>query len=205
MERDVDNRGVEHDHKPSQAQEYERQMLALHALHSCIAHRAYHHVPPENETCQMLSPRCSGNKPGSVIGPICTGAGEGTRPSGSVPCQLTPCWLIEIDDVVGMGIDARGVLAELRELCSMPLQEGIKVCLGSPVCIVDDTSAVCAFVQCCPDVARLIPHLFGEANPLIDECLLLLRGRLKDVDQCDQVALFGNTHMFLLYTMMHER
>ena len=81
-----------------------------------------------------------------------------------------------------MGIDARGVLAELREVCSMPLQECIKVLLGSPVGIVDDTRAVCAFVQGCSDVARLIPHLFGEANPLIDECLLLLRGRLKDVD-----------------------
>src|SRR6266700_346035 len=120
--------------------------------------------------------------------------------------SFVPCRLIEIHDIVDVGIDLRGVLAELRKVCSMPLQEGIKVRLGSPVCIVDDTSAVCAFVQCCPDVARLIAHLFGEANPLIDECLLLLRSRIKDVNQCDQVAIFGNTHMFLLLnTTMHER
>src|SRR6266567_1348189 len=116
--------------------------------------------------------------------------------------SFIPCRLIEIDDVVDVGIDLRGVLAELREVCSMPLQESIKVRLGSPVCIVDDTSAVCAFVQCCPDVARLIPHLFGEANPLIDESLLLLRGRIKDVNQCDQVAILGNMHMFLLLNIV---
>src|SRR6266516_4228600 len=82
-----------------------------------------------------------------------------------------------------MGIDARGVLAELREVCSMPLQEGIKVCLGSPVGIVDDTGAVCAFVQCCPDVARLIPHLFGEANPLMHERLSLPMNALDEKER----------------------
>ena len=127
-------------------------------------------------------------------------------PLGHVLCQLTPCRLIEIDDVVGVGIDARGVLTELREVYAMSLQEGIKVRLRSPVCIVDNTGAICAFVQCCPDVTRLIPYLFGEANPLIDKCLLLLRGRLKDVDQCDQSVLFGNTHKFLLLNpLLHER
>jgi hypothetical protein len=88
----------------------------------------------------------------------------------------------------------------------MPPQEGIKIRLRSPVGIVDDTRAISAFVQSGPHVARLIPHRFSEANPLIDECLLLLRGRLKDVDQGDQVILFGNMHLFLLLnTMLHER
>jgi hypothetical protein len=48
------DRGVEHDHKASQAQQDKRQTLALYALHLCIASHTDHQVPPENETGQML-------------------------------------------------------------------------------------------------------------------------------------------------------
>jgi hypothetical protein len=67
-----------------------------------------------------------------------------------------------------MRIDARGVLAKLREICAVLVQEGIKVCLRSPVGIVDDPSTVGALVQGCSDIARLSPYGFGEANPLIN-------------------------------------
>jgi hypothetical protein len=36
------NRGVEHDHKASQAQQDKRQTLTLPALHSCIAYHTDH-------------------------------------------------------------------------------------------------------------------------------------------------------------------
>ena len=51
----------------------------------------------------------------------------------ALPGSHFPLRLIEIDDVVGVGIDARGVLDALGEVCPMALQEGIKVALGSPV------------------------------------------------------------------------
>lgn len=35
-----------------------------------------------------------------------------------------------------------------------------------------------------------------EAKPLIDQCLLLLRFRLKDIDQGHQITLSGNEHCF---------
>lgn len=34
----------------------------------------------------------------------------------------------------------------MREVCSMPPQEGIEVCLGAPVCIVDNAGTICTFV-----------------------------------------------------------
>jgi hypothetical protein len=51
--------------------------------------------------------------------------------------QLFACWLVETNDIVGMGIGARGILAELREASSMLLQEGVKVRLRLPAGIVD--------------------------------------------------------------------
>src|SRR5579875_3334783 len=51
--------------------------------------------------------------------------------------QLFACWLVETDDIVGMGIGVRGVVAELHEASSMLLQEGVKVHQRSPVGIVD--------------------------------------------------------------------
>ena len=89
-----------------------------------------------------------------------------------------------------MGINARGILGELGKISAMLPEEGIKVCLGSPVSIIYDARAVCALMQRCPDVAGLISNNFGEVDPLIDECLLLLRGRLKDIDQCNEVVLW---------------
>src|SRR5258708_12027611 len=78
----------------------------------------------------------------------------------------------------------------------MPPQKGVKVRLGSPLGIVDHAGAICTFVQCYPDHARLIFYLFSKASPLIDQCLLLLGRRLKDIDQSYQVTLFGNKHIF---------
>src|SRR6266536_5972742 len=78
----------------------------------------------------------------------------------------------------------------------MPPQKGVKVRLGFPLRIVDHASTVCAFMQCYPDHARLIFYLFSKASPLIDQCLLLLGRRLKDIDQSYQVTLFGNKHIF---------
>jgi hypothetical protein len=60
-----------------------------------------------------------------------------------------------------MGVNARGIQGELCEVSTMLPEEGIKVCLGSPVSIVHDARAVCAFVQRCPDVAGLISNRFG--------------------------------------------
>jgi hypothetical protein len=51
-------------------------------------------------------------------------------------------------------------------------------------------------VQCYPDHARLIFYLFSKASPLIDQRLLVLGRRLKDIDQRYQVTLFGNKHLF---------
>jgi hypothetical protein len=48
------------------------------------------------------------------------------------------------------------MLAKLREICTVLLQEGIKVCLRSPVGIVDDPSAVGALVQGRSDIARVL-------------------------------------------------
>jgi hypothetical protein len=56
--------------------------------------------------------------------------------------------------------------------------------------------SACAFVQRRPQEARLILHRFGEANPLIDERLLLLRRRIKGVDQRHHLARLGNTHRY---------
>ena len=95
-----------------------------------------------------------------------------------------------------MWADAWRMLAELRELLTVLLQKAVKVRVGSPLCVVDDTSAVFAAVQRCPDVARLLLDLFDKTNLLIDQRLLLLRPGLKDVDQRHQVALLGNKHFF---------
>ena len=78
----------------------------------------------------------------------------------------------------------------------MPPQKGVKVRLGSPLGIVDHAGAICTFVQCYPDHARLILYLFSKASPLIEQRLLLLGRRLKDIDQRDQIPLFGNKHLF---------
>src|SRR6266700_2120789 len=43
---DVDNRGIEDDHKSSQAQQHKRQTPTMHALR-CGTRSAYHQVSPE--------------------------------------------------------------------------------------------------------------------------------------------------------------
>lgn len=63
--------------------------------------------------------------------------------------------------------------------------------------IVDNPSAIRAFVQRCSNVTELISHRFGETTLLVDECLLPLGGRLEDVDQCDYVVALGKAHVFL--------
>src|SRR5260370_11583001 len=78
----------------------------------------------------------------------------------------------------------------------MPPEKGAKVRLGSPLGIVDHAGAICTFVQCYPDHAKLIFYLFSKASPLIDQRLLLLGRRLKDIDQRDQIPLSGNKHLF---------
>src|SRR5260370_10431454 len=78
----------------------------------------------------------------------------------------------------------------------MPPEKGAKVRLGSPLGIVDHAGAICTFVQCYPDHAKLIFYLFSKASPLIDQRLLLLGRRLKDINQRDQIPLFGNKHLF---------
>jgi len=40
-----------------------------------------------------------------------------------------------------MGINARGILSELRKISAMLPEEGIKVCLRSPVGIINDARA----------------------------------------------------------------
>src|SRR5260370_40694492 len=88
--------------------------------------------------------------------------------------QSTACPLIEIDHRVEVGVDALGERAEGGELLAVLLQEAGPVRVGSPLRIVDDTGAVCASVQRRPDHAGLILHRLGEANPLLDQRLLLL-------------------------------
>src|SRR5260370_19559827 len=78
----------------------------------------------------------------------------------------------------------------------MPPEKGAKVRLGSPLGIVDHAGAICTFVQCYPDHAKLIFYLFSKASPLIDQRLLLLGRHLKDINQRDQIPLFGNKHLF---------
>ena len=61
------------------------------------------------------------------------------------------------------------------------------------MCEIDDTTAVGALVQGGADVTWFSLHLFGEANPLIDDSLLLTSGSLKHIDQRDDVAIFRDT------------
>jgi hypothetical protein len=61
---------------------------------------------------------------------------------------------------------------------------------------VNRMGAIGASVQCRPNQARFLLYRFDEVNPVIDQHLLLLRCRLKDVDQRDQMALSGNEHTF---------
>src|SRR5712692_7742586 len=89
--------------------------------------------------------------------------------------------LREIDDFVKMGIDALGERATGVHLLAVLLHKALKVLLRSPLRIVDDAGAVGASVQRRSDEARLLLHLFSEAYPLIDQRLLKLRLRLKDV------------------------
>ncbi len=109
--------------------------------------------------------------------------------------QLIACPIIEIDHLVEVWIDALGERAESGELLAVLLQEVVPVRVGSPLRVVVDAGAVCASVQCRPDEAGLILHRVGEATPLIDQRLLLLRFRLKNVDQRHQVTFSGNKHV----------
>ena len=89
--------------------------------------------------------------------------------------QSNVCPFREIDHFVGVGVHAGGVPTQLRELLTVLVQEAAKVRLGSPMCVVDDAGTISAFMQRRSDEAGLLLHLFGQAHPLIDQCLLLLR------------------------------
>src|SRR5581483_3007698 len=110
--------------------------------------------------------------------------------------QSMICAFVKVDHVVGMGIHKYSVLPQLREFSAVSLYKGVEIGLGSPVCIVDDAGAICAFVQCRCDEAWLVLDLFGEARPRIDKRLLLLWGRIKDIDQGHQIVLLRNKHLY---------
>src|SRR5262245_25642003 len=95
-----------------------------------------------------------------------------------------------------MRIDTYGELSAVRELLAVLFHKALPVRLRSPLRVVKDAGAVGAAVQRCPNQARLLLHCFDEVHPMLNQCLLLLRGRLEDIDQCDQMALAGNAHSF---------
>jgi hypothetical protein len=66
--------------------------------------------------------------------------------------------LIEIDDFVEMGIDARSCLATGFHLLAMLLLKARQIRLRSPLGIVDNMGAIAASVQRCPDHARSTFH-----------------------------------------------
>lgn len=74
-------------------------------------------------------------------------------------------FLVKVHYFVCMGIDARGVLVKLCEVCSMFTQEGVKVSLGLPVGVVNHAESICAFVQRRSHEARFVFYLFSKVAP----------------------------------------
>lgn len=59
-------------------------------------------------------------------------AAEGTDRDGNAAETSTESWwsdvtLIDVDNLIGMGVDTGGVLAELPKVGAVPLQESVKV------------------------------------------------------------------------------
>ena len=71
----------------------------------------------------------------------------------------------------------------------MSLQERIKIRLGPPMGVVDDTRTIGAFMQGCPDAAGFTPRLFCKASPLVDKSLLLLGSGFKHIDKRHLIAV----------------